>query len=182
VDLLDEGDAAALRDYLRQNPDLPGQHVRFEGANYFQNPALLGFFAKNSIRHGTLPANIAEVATVILEAGANQDSAAVNETAGVERLVAGADSEERHRALALAAQFGHAGIVRLLLDAGGDPSRYNPGNCHSHSTPLHQVERGARVDAKATMWPATPTMWAKHGGHGEIEFYLAGRTISPSPE
>ena len=63
----------------------------------------------------------------------------------------------RHRALALAAQLGHVEIVRLLLDAGEDPDRYNPADSHAHTTPLHQaalaghdavvrllVERGAR--------------------------------------
>ena len=46
--------------------------------------------------------------------------------------------EARHRALSLASQHGHAEIVRLLLDAGEDPNRYNlEGN--AHSTPLHQA-------------------------------------------
>jgi len=42
------------------------------------------------------------------------------------RLLAGASSEDRHLALTLAADFGHVEIVRLLLDAGEDPNRYNP--------------------------------------------------------
>ena len=37
-------------------------------------------------------------------------------------LLPNADSAERHCALALAAQHGHVEIVRLLLDAGEDPS------------------------------------------------------------
>jgi ankyrin repeat protein len=41
------------------------------------------------------------------------------------RLLSSADAEARHRALSLAAQHGHAEIVRLLLDAGEDPNRYN---------------------------------------------------------
>jgi len=51
------------------------------------------------------------------------------------RLLATADADARHRALALAAQHGHAGVVALLLDAGQDPNRYNPNGTHSHSTP-----------------------------------------------
>ncbi len=42
------------------------------------------------------------------------------------RFLAGASSEDRHLALTLAADFGHVEIVRLLLDAGEDPNRYNP--------------------------------------------------------
>jgi hypothetical protein len=33
-------------------------------------------------------------------------------------------------------------IVRLLLDAGEDPNRYNPVGGHSHTTPLHQAAGG----------------------------------------
>jgi hypothetical protein len=36
----------------------------------------------------------------------------------------------RHRALALAAQIGHARIVRLLLDSDEDLNRYNPDGNH----------------------------------------------------
>jgi ankyrin repeat protein len=101
------------------------------------------------------------------------------------RLLESARREERHRALALAAQLGHTEIVRLLLDAGEDPDRYNPDGNHSHSTPLHQaalvghrgvvellVERGARLDIKDTIWEGTPLGWAEHGGRAEIAAYL----------
>jgi hypothetical protein len=101
------------------------------------------------------------------------------------RLLPGAESPERHRALAWASQFGHAEIVRLLLDAGEDPSRYNPIGCHSHSTPLHQaalgghfelvkllVGRGARIDMRDTLWHGTPAGWANHEGKTDIEAYL----------
>ncbi len=96
-----------------------------------------------------------------------------------------ASAEERHRALALAAQFGHAEIVRLLLDAGEDPNRYNPIGVHSHSTPLHQaavnghmdvvrllVEHGARLDIKDILFHGTPLGWAEHSGHKALADYL----------
>jgi hypothetical protein len=101
------------------------------------------------------------------------------------RLLPAANSEDRHLALALAAQFGHVEIVRLLLDAGENPDRYNPIGGHSHTTPLHQaagaghgelvrllVERGARFDLKDILWQATPADWARHAGRTEIEAYL----------
>jgi ankyrin repeat protein len=88
-------------------------------------------------------------------------------------------------ALALASQFGHLEIVRLLLDAGEDPNRYNPAGCHSHSTPLHQaawaghmevgrllVKRGARWDLKDILWHSTPAGWARPAGKAEIESFL----------
>jgi Ankyrin repeats (3 copies) len=101
------------------------------------------------------------------------------------RLLPEADKEDRHRALALASQFGHAEIVRLLLDAGEDMNRYNPLGFHSHSTPLHQaalggheevvrllLERGARLDLKDTLWQGTPADWARHEGRAELAGYL----------
>jgi ankyrin repeat protein len=103
----------------------------------------------------------------------------------VKRLLATADGERRHRALALAAQHGHAEVVRLLIDAGEDPNRYNPEGNHSHSTPLHQaalaghdavvrllVERGARLDIKDTIYQSTPAGWAAHSGYSDIATYL----------
>jgi len=93
------------------------------------------------------------------------------------RLLPSADAEARHRALSLAAQHGHAEIVRLLLDAGEDPNRYNLEGNHAHATPLHHavlggheavvrllVERGARLDIRDTIWHGTPLGWAVHGG------------------
>ena len=263
VDLLDAGDVAALRAHLDEHPNLVHQHILFEGGNYFRNPTLLEFVAENPIRHGTLPANIVQVAEVILDAGARQDPSALNATlelvcsgrvpreSGVQlplidllcdhgadpnhampaalahgefeavnalirrgarmdlsgaaglgrfedarRLLADAGADDRHRALALASQFGRTDVVRLLLDAGEDPNRYNPLGGHSQSTPLHQaavaghpdvvrllVERGAKLDWKDTLWQATPAEWARHEGRTEIEAYLRGQeTEKGKPE
>ena len=75
--------------------------------------------------------------------------------------------------------------MRLLLDAGEDPNRYNPKGNHGHSTPLHQavwsgrdsvvrllVERGARLDIRDTVYEGTPLAWAEYGGRKEIAEYL----------
>lgn len=100
-------------------------------------------------------------------------------------LLATSSPEERHLSLALAAQFGHVEIVRLLLDAGEDPNRYNPPGGHSHGTPLHLaagagheevvgllVERGARLDLQDVLWHATPADWAAHAGKTELGAFL----------
>jgi hypothetical protein len=100
----------------------------------------------------------------------------------------GATPEERHFAMAWAAQHGHLEIVRLLLDAGEDPNRYNPQGAHSHSTPLHQaalaghegvvrllVERGARTDIRDIHYQGTPLDWAEHEARKAIVAYLRER-------
>lgn len=118
-------------------------------------------------------------------------AAGLGRLADARRLLPAASVLERHRALALAAQLGHVEVVRLLLDAGEDPNRYNPKGNHGHSTPLHQavwaghdtvvrllVERGARLDIADTIYEGTPLGWAEYGGRAEIAAYLRdqGRT------
>src|SRR6185503_4476071 len=138
-------------------------------------------------------------AEALARRGAKVDNIAA--AAGLGRLadalqfLAAADGESRHRALALAAQHGHADIVRLFLDAGEDPNRYNPEGNHSHSTPLHQavfaghdavvrllVERGARLDIKDTIYQSTPLGWAIYGGQSEIEKYLRAHGAKTAEE
>jgi hypothetical protein len=113
----------------------------------------------------------------------------VDETA---RLLPLAGPERKHIALALAAQHGHADVVRLLLDAGEDPNRYNPDGYHSHSTPLHQavwsdqadvvrllVDRGARLDIADAVYQGTPLRWAIYGKRTAIAEYLRAKGERP---
>ena len=136
-------------------------------------------------------------AQALVDRGARADHVAA--AAGLGRLddarrwLGSASREERHRALALAAQHGHVEIVRLLLDAGENPDRYNPKGNHAHSTPLHQavwaghesvvrllVERGARLDIKDTIYEATPLGWAAYGRHYEIAEFLRAQELPPA--
>jgi ankyrin repeat protein len=131
-------------------------------------------------------------AEALVRRGARVDTAAaaagLDRLDDLERLLPTAPAEDRHRALALAAQLGHASIVRRLLDAGEDPDRYNPAAAHAHATPLHQavwgghlevvrllVERGARLDLADTLHQGTPLGWAIYGKRDEIAAYLRGR-------
>jgi ankyrin repeat protein len=107
------------------------------------------------------------------------------------RLLPNADSYSRHIALALAVQHGHVDVVKLLLDAGEDPNRYNPDGFHSHATPLHHavssdkeamvrllVERAARLDIRDTIYDGTPLEWAIHCKRKAIADYLRERISS----
>lgn len=112
-------------------------------------------------------------------------AAGLGRISDVRRLLPAAAPDDRHRAMALAAQHGHVDVVRMLLDEGEDPNRYNPEGNHAHSTPLHQavfagkdavvrllVERGARLDVRDTIYDGTPLGWAEHCGQPEIAAYL----------
>ena len=129
-----------------------------------------------------------DVAEALVRRRARVDLAAaagLGRVADARRLLATATRAERHRAMALAAQHGHLDVLRLLLDAGEDPNRYNPKGNHAHTTPLHQavwsghdgvvrllVERGARLDILDTIYEGTALGWAVHGGRTEIADYL----------
>jgi len=138
-----------------------------------------------------------ETARMLVRRGARVDSAAaaagIGDIERVRQLLPQSSALDRQRALALATQHGHIDIVRLLLDAGEDPSRYNPEGNHGHSTPLHQavisgrdaivrllVERGARLDIRDTIYNGTPLGWAEYCNQPEIAAYL--RTQGPAQE
>lgn len=130
-----------------------------------------------------------DAAQALVRRGARVDSlpsaAGLGRFDDATRLLPQATGDDRHSALALASQLGHLEIVRLLLDAGEDPNRYNPHGHHAHSTPLHQavaadreavvrllVERGARLDIADTIYQGTPLGWAEHCGKQKIAAYL----------
>ena len=119
-------------------------------------------------------------------------AAGLGRVADTGRVLETASADDRHRALVLAAQHGHAEIVALLLDAGEDPNRYNPPGNHAHSTPLHQaalagrddvvrllVTRGARLDIRDTIYNGTPLGWSLRGGRAEIAEYLRAQGAEP---
>ena len=135
-------------------------------------------------------------AQALVRRGARVDTlpvaAGLGRVEDVRRLLSDASALDRHRATALAAQLGQLGALKLLLDAGEDPNRYNPKGNHGHSTPLHQavwaghahvvrllVERGARLDIKDTIYDGTPLAWAEYGGQTQIAESLRERSAPP---
>ncbi len=137
-----------------------------------------------------------DAAQALMRLGAKTDLpilAALGQTGEFLKRLASSDAGKRHWALALAAQHGHADIVRALLDAGEDPNRYNPSGAHSHSTPLHQaalaghlgvvqllVQRGAKLEIKDVLWQGIPADWAAHGNMREVESYLRKSSRGPT--
>lgn len=110
VDLIDAGNVEGLRAYLNEHPKLVEQRVVFEGTNYFHNPTLLEFIAENPVRRGAMPLNIVEVAKAILDAGAERDQPALNETLML--VATGSVPRECGQQIPL---------IDLLCDRGADP-------------------------------------------------------------
>ena len=137
VDLIDSGEADQLRALLEAQPQLVSERVHFRKGGYFSDPSLLEFIAENPIRHGAMPANICEVAKVILEAGAKEDQEALDSTLGL--VSTGSVAREQGR---------QADLIRLLTQHGADP------NTAVRSALLHMevdaarllMECGAKVD------------------------------------
>jgi hypothetical protein len=140
--------------------------------------------------HVALTFGMRDAAQALVRRGARIDLPAAaglglfQETA---RLLPAAAPLARHQALALAAQHGHAEVVRLLLDAGEDPNRFNPEGHHAHSTPLHQavaggheetvrllIARGACTGLRDSNWHGTPLDWAEYCRQPSIAAYLRG--------
>jgi ankyrin repeat protein len=155
-----------------------GAAVEARGSGNWTSPVM------TALVFGFVPA-----AETLVRRGAKVDylgaAAGLGRTDDARRLLSGSNAEDRHRALALAAQLGHVEIVKVLLDACEDPNRYNPAGGHAHTTPLHQavwsnhdavvrllVERGASLEIKDTIYHSTPLGWAEYGGRKEIAEYL----------
>lgn len=129
-----------------------------------------------------------EAAEVLLQRGGRMSlpvAAALGRLEDFLRSFPAAGDDEHHRALAFASQYGRTEIVRLLLESGENPNRYNPPGAHSHSTPLHQaalaghrdivemlVSHGGDVNTRDLLWNGTPADWARHERRIEIEAYL----------
>jgi hypothetical protein len=95
----------------------------------------------------------------------------------VGRLLQNATPDEKLAALATAAFYGMADMVKFLLDKGVEPNGYPSPNSgfHSHASPLHQavwsgsletvrllVEAGADLNAADKINGGTPLGWAEY--------------------
>jgi len=135
VELIDAGKPLELHALLQQDPKLVHQRLLFEGSNYFRTPTLLEFIAENPVRHGTLPANIVEVARVLLDAG--PDLASRNETL----MLVATGSVPRQCGVQLP-------LIDLLCEHGADlaPAMRAAAVLEEHDAARALIRHGARVD------------------------------------
>jgi len=100
-------------------------------------------------------------------------AAALGENARLRERIATAGAADIAAAFSFAVINGNLEGVRIALDAGADVNARL--TVHSHSTALHQaavddnvelidllLAQGARLDARDTLWDATPLNWAMH--------------------
>jgi peptide-methionine (S)-S-oxide reductase len=99
-----------------------------------------------------------------------------------------ATTDERRQALTVAALYGRAEVLAVLVAAGADVDAYSPANLHSHATALHHavdagsldavmtlVHAGASLDVRDRVHGATPLEWARYLGRDAIAYWLEDR-------
>ncbi|HEY4108480.1 ankyrin repeat domain-containing protein [Puia sp.] len=123
-----------------------------------------------------------EAANWLLGKGADYNLATavgLGDVENAKRLVPHSTPSERYVALVVAAFFGRADVVALLIDAGldvnGGGTSADFNGFHSHASALHQavysgsldsvkrlVEAGASLTATDKAYQGTPLDWARH--------------------
>ncbi len=145
-------DAAAVKQLLKQGADV----------NAAQGDGMTAL-------HWAALHNDAELARMLIYAGARKDAATRNGT---------------YTPLHLAARRGSAAVVKALLEAGANA---NSATTSGAATPLHLaaaqgnteaitalLDHGAQVNAKEGAWGQTPLMWAAaYNRLGAVELLLA---------
>ena len=106
VDAIDSGDAGRLERLLAEHPRLVRKRAG-GGEGYFRRPYLLWFVAENPVRNGRLPANIAEVARVLLLAAEGVESRQEQIDSALALVCSGRVARE-------------CGVQRELIDVLGD--------------------------------------------------------------
>lgn len=140
VDFLDEGNEALLRKHLADHSQLVHQKMIFEGGNYFSEPTLIEFVAENPFRQETLPANIVEIARIILEAGAKSNQKSLDETV---MLVSSGRIVREHGV--------QEPLIDLLCDYGANPvAGMHSALAHCEVAAVKKLlQRGAPLDLSA---------------------------------
>jgi hypothetical protein len=103
----------------------------------------------------------------------------------IQTLSLAASAVERQEALAVAALYGDAETLSLLIAQGADVNTYCPDGFHAHATPLHHavssgslevvkvlVKAGANVMVKDKVYQGTPIGWARHMEREDLVTYL----------
>lgn len=170
VAAIDEGNAAALEHLLAEHPELACQRLEQPGAwlreqvgdaldGFFNRPYLLWFVAEDPVRNGTLPANIADVARIIIAAARRGEAQGLQEQLdSTLRLVCWSG---------VAAQRGvQLDLLDALLDAGAVPAaNANNALVNGHLAAAEQLlRRGGTLTLAAALclerWEDLPELHA----------------------
>ena len=145
VAAIDAGNVAALQRLLANHPQLVRKRLEVPAEGYFSHPYLLWFIADNPIRTETLPANIVEIAQLLIQSVQQQAPDSFQQqldyTLGL--VVTGRIPRECGVQLAL---------MDVLLDAGALPGNGHGALAHGNrEAAQHLLERGGELTLLAAI-------------------------------
>ena len=135
---MDRGDVPALERLLAEHPGLVRERTQHP-EEYFRRPYLLWFVAENPVRHGRLPANIADAARVIVDAARRERVETLQVQLDYALALVCSGREPRESGVQEA-------LIDVLSDAGADVTEaLEPALAHrEHAAVEHLLRRGAR--------------------------------------
>src|SRR5688572_19712666 len=157
VSAIDTGDVPALERFLAAHPrlvrdrlDAPGEWLRDQVGSaldgFFQKPYLLWFVAEDPVRNGKLPANIAQMTQVIIQAAQREKVESLQEQLDYALSLVSWSWIARECEVQIA-------LIDALIDAGASPGN-NPINAlinNNFDAAAHLVERGAPLTLPAAL-------------------------------
>jgi peptide-methionine (S)-S-oxide reductase len=151
VAAIDAGDVEALRREIAANPSIVRERLEAPGAwlrdtvgqaldGFFQRPYLLWFVAEDPVRTGRLPASIASIANVIIDAARREAASSLQEQLDYALTLVSWSWIARQCGVQIA-------LIDVLIDAGAAPGN-NPDSALVNSNVAaaeHLVKRGAHL-------------------------------------
>jgi Ankyrin repeats (3 copies) len=139
VEAIDSGNIALLKKLLADNPHLANKRLDVPTEGYFQHPYLVWFVADNPIRHERLPANIAEITRLLIDAvrqNANESfQEQIDYTLGL--VATGRIPKESGVQIEL---------IDLLIDEGATPGNGHGALAHGNPKAAQRlIERGGQL-------------------------------------
>lgn len=157
VSAIDRGDVAKLELLITANPALVCDRLASPGAwlrdtvgdaldGFFKQPYLLWFVAEDPVRNGTLPANIAAVASAIIDAAGRNGASTLQEQLDYALKLVSWSWIARQSGVQIE-------LIDVLVNAGADTNG-NPDNALVNGNveaAEHLVERGATLTLGAAL-------------------------------
>jgi len=139
ITAVDAGNIPVLKDLITKHPRLVTERLNYPSGDYFDSPYLLWFVADNPIRNEKLPANIFDVATLLI--------------AEVKKQAPGTVQKQLDYALGLVAtgriprECGiQIQLIDVLIDAGATPGGGSGALAHGNiEAATHLIKRGGKL-------------------------------------